>query len=406
MTCCVVSRNRFAARMAVAVTAALLATFAGAAYAAEETPAVDSSDDRALADPLVIMDPGPEYGGDTRPFQGIPGLERAPGGRLWATWYGGGETEGPENYCMLVTSGDDGATWSGLKMVVDTPGDVRTFDPCLWLDPTGRLWFFWAQGYSHWDGRSGVWAVTTTEPDAENPAWSAPRRLCDGIMMNKPTVLSTGEWLLPVAIWAMPPNVMDPSYAHDITENTGSNVFRSTDAGATWESIGRSRVEGRRCDEHMLVERRDGSLWKLVRTNYGIGESVSTDRGVTWTEGVPSESFTHIPSARFFIRRLASGNLLLVKHSPPNNKTRSHLMAYLSDDDGKSWKGGLMLDDRGGVSYPDGFQAPGGSIYIVYDFERRRARQILMAVFTEEDILACAPTSAATRLRVLINQAQ
>ena len=48
-------------------------------------------------------------------------------------------------------------------------------------------------------------------------------------------------------------------------------------------------------------------------------------------------------NSRFFIRRLESGNLLLVRHNPPDRKTRSHLTAYLSEDDGKSWIGGMML---------------------------------------------------------------
>lgn len=40
----------------------------------------------------------------------------------------------------------------------------------------------------------------------------------------------------------------------------------------------------RQFDEHMFVERKDDSLWLLVRTQYGIGERVSTDRGKTWPE--------------------------------------------------------------------------------------------------------------------------
>ena len=59
-------------------------------------------------------------------------------------------------------------------------------------------------------------------------------------------------------------------------------------------------------------ERRDGSLWMLVRTLYGIGESTSTDGGRTWSEVAPSD-IGHVTS-RFFIRRLDSGNLVLVKH--------------------------------------------------------------------------------------------
>ena len=94
-------------------------------------------EDPALAPPPVMFNPGPEYGPDTRPFQGIPGIERTAGGRLWATWYGGGPTEGPWNYVMLNTSADDGETWSGLTLVVNPPDPVRAFDPVLWVDPLG-----------------------------------------------------------------------------------------------------------------------------------------------------------------------------------------------------------------------------------------------------------------------------
>lgn len=387
------------ARFFLVVTIALVSM--GFAVQAAESVAEDA----ALATPPVIFDPGPEYAGGERLFQGIPGIERAPNGRLWATWYGGGEGEGPHNYCMLVTSGDDGETWSDLKIVVDPPGDVRAFDPCLWHDPTGKLWWFWAQGYSHWDGRAGVWAITTDESENAEPTWSEPRRICDGIMMNKPTVLSSGEWLLPVAIWAFDARVMKDEYAHDITDNTGSNVWISRDEGKTFEFLGRSDVAERACDEHMLVERKDGSLWKVVRTRTGLGEAISTDGGKTWTENHVAETVTHIPHARFFIRRLNSGKLLMVKHDPPEQKKRSHLKAFLSDDDGKTWYGGLMIDERMSVSYPDGVQAPDGTIYLIYDWQRRGAKEILMATFTEEDVAAGEPVSDRVRFRVLVNKA-
>jgi len=160
----------------------------------------------ALKSLKVNFSPGPEYGGDTRIFQGIPGIERSRGGRLWAAWYGGGDTEGPDNYVMLVTSGNDGASWSDSKLVIDPEGQVRAFDPCLWIDPTGRLWLFWAQAYHFWDGRGGVWAITTEKADQEKPDWSSPHRLADGVMMNKPISLEDGTWLLPAAAWNIPIN--------------------------------------------------------------------------------------------------------------------------------------------------------------------------------------------------------
>lgn len=90
------------------------------------------------------------------------------------------------------------------------------------------------------------------------------------------------------------------------------------------------------------------------------------------------------PEARFYIRRLLSGRLLLVKHGERIdtfdqqeegaqwNRGRSKLTAWLSDDDGETWQGGLMLDERDHISYPDGTQAPDGTIYLSYDRERTR----------------------------------
>ena len=43
----------------------------------------------------------------------------------------------------------------------------------------------------------------------------------------------------------------------------------------------------------MFVQRKDGTLWLLVRTGYGIGESVSTDGGKTWPDVVPSGHPAH-----------------------------------------------------------------------------------------------------------------
>src|SRR4029078_7388552 len=125
------------------------------------SPLIAQEKDPALVPVAVNVDPGKEYADNTRAFQGIPGIERAANRRLWALWYAGGPGEGPLNYVVLVTSGDDGKTWSKPKLVIDPPGPVRAYDPCLWHDPSGRLWLFWAQSYEWWDGRSGVWAITT-----------------------------------------------------------------------------------------------------------------------------------------------------------------------------------------------------------------------------------------------------
>jgi len=86
---------------------------------------------------------------------------------------------------------------------------------------------------------------------------------------------------------------------------------------------------------------------------------------------------------------LKKGNLLLVKHGPIAQKIgRSHLMAFISKDDGHSWSDGLLLDERPGVSYADVQQTSYGTIYITYDFNRTVNQDILMTHFSESDILS------------------
>ncbi|MBN1345090.1 MAG: exo-alpha-sialidase [Phycisphaerae bacterium] len=363
--------------------------------AASATAETLDKDDAALVAPKVQLNPGPEYAGVARLWQGIPGIERAPGGRLWATWYSGGKGEGNENFVVLVTSADDGKTWSPPKIAIDPPGPVRAFDPCLWIDPTGRMWLFWAQSYTLFDGRAGVWAITTTDPGSETPTWTEPRRIANGIMMNKPTVLSDGSWALPTAVWDM------KAFRDDMKDQRFPNITITRDQGKTFQLIRGPEIPGRKVDEHMLVQRKDGSWWMLVRMPYGIAETTSRDGGKTWTP--PVKSKIQGPNARFFIRRLKSGKLLLVNHY--KFKGRSHMTASLSDDDGKTWYGHLLLDERTYVSYPDGVEAPDGRIYITYDRSRGGAKEILMAVVTEEDVAAGKCVGKNARLKVVIDNA-
>ena len=356
---------------------------------------LNAADLPSLRPPQHLAPPKVEHAVTNRAFTGIPSMAVAPKGRLWATWYAGvTPAEDVNNYVVLSTSGDDGATWTEVLVIdPDAGGPVRSFDPELWVSPDGRLFFFWAQmEKGRRDAELGVWCIETSEPDAAQPKWSAPRRIGDGVMMCKPLVLSSGEWVLPISRWR----------EHD----ESAQMIVSADAGNTWTRRGGCNVpkEVRQFDEHMVVERRDGSLWLLVRTTYGIGESVSTDRGKTWPESKPS-GILHTPS-RFFVRRLASGNLLLVKHGLLDTRTsRSHLTAFISKDDGRTWTGGLMLDERLGVSYPDGQQTPDGLIRIIYDYNRVSDRNILMATFREEDVVAGKDVSHAVRLRQLVNKA-
>ncbi|MEP6671243.1 MAG: sialidase family protein [Chthoniobacter sp.] len=388
----------------------LLIACAGLLCAADETVPSKELLDLSLEPPVINTHPGPEYADQVRPGNMIIGMERTAKGRLWACWVGNGDN--PNGFFMLATSDDDGATWSKSRVVID-PTDPpnapqrRALVGNLWTDPSGKLWLFFDQSLGYFDGRGGDWFITCDNPDAEEPVWSAPTRFADGCTLNKPTVLANGDWLLPVALWTrdrIGPVLFKEAH-HELDAIRMANVFASTDHGKTWTRRGGVAFPGTDFDEHMIVELRDGRLWMLARTKKGISESFSTDKGAKWSE--PQPSSIQNPSARFFIRRLASGNLLLVKNGPIDKRLprRSNLTAFLSTDDGKTWGKGLLLDERAAVSYPDGLQAPDGTIHIAYDWNRHTDAEILMAKFREEDVLAEKFQSPVAKPRMLINKA-
>jgi hypothetical protein len=85
---------------------------------------------------------------------------------------------------------------------------------------------------------------------------------------------------------------------------------------------------------------------------------------------------------------------------------RRDLTAYLSEDEGQTWYGGLLLDGRNGVSYPDAVQASDGRIYAIYDYSRTGQREILMTTFTEQDVAEGQPVSNSLERRMLVNKAK
>ena len=352
-----------------------------------------------------------------RKFDSAPSVTVSPKGRVWVAWHAGGDTEGEDNAILVATSGDGGKTWSEPLFAIDAPGPLRGLDPGLWTDPDGKVWLFYAQIYSFWDGRGGVWAAHPLDPEKADTAWTEPVRLCDGFMKNKPIVASDGRWLLPVEFMNIDPSVgnlprlrpMKGPEAHPMPEFKASNLFVSSDGGKTVRFLGRSRIPTahRDCTENMVVERKDKSLWMLTRTRYGIGEAESRDGGRTWTETRPYPVLN--ANSRFFIGRLRSGALLLVKNGPVDALSdraggRVCITAYVSDDDGRTWTGGLKLDPRDNVSYPDVAEDADGFLHAVNDHERTKAQEIMHHRFTEADVRAGRLVTPGSRLGDIVTR--
>ncbi|HSH93076.1 MAG TPA: sialidase family protein, partial [Roseimicrobium sp.] len=277
-------------------------------------------------------------------------------------------------------------------------GTARAFDPTLWRDPSGKLWYIFNRGDKE-TAKHGVYARICDDPDAGKPVWGPEFHLGYktspySFRMNKPVVLSSGEWIMPVT------HAVELIYDWFAGPRQLQGVGVSVDQGKSWELYGYLKAPAWAL-ENMEVELRDGRIWMLIRTGGGVlWESFSSDKGRTWTDAAPGKIAN--PGSRFYIRRLASGNLLLVNHF--KNKGRSHLTAQLSTDDGKTWNDGLLLDERSGVSYPDGVQDSNGLIWMVHDRDRQGAGEILLSTFREEDVVAGKNVSGAVRLKQVVSR--
>lgn len=341
------------------------------------------------------------YYADCRLWQGIPGIAVTRGGRIFCTFFSGGIREQLGNYCLVIYSDDGGKSFSEPIVAVNLGEKSRAYDPCLWIDPDERLWFFWACAPRH-----AVYASVCCNPDAQKLCWSAPRIIGHDVMLNKPIVLRNGNWLLPIAVWDAETCIVVRSEGKDRLPF----AYKSDDNGITFERLGGAMAEQRRIDEHMFVEKKDGSIDMYIRVKYGIAKSTSYDGGQTWSKA--EDSGLGGPNSRFHISRLRSGRLLLINHH--NFTKRDHLTAMLSDDDGKTWKGFLLLDERK-CSYPDAQETENGDIYITYDRGRgnnlsnleevlEHPREILLAKIREEDILAGKLVSEGSYLKHIINK--
>ena len=356
----------------------------------------------------VVKAPTAEYAPETRKISLVSSVAISPSGnRMWATWYAGiTDGEDSNNYCVLATSVDGGDSWKEVLIAdPDGKGPYRDFDPEVWVAPDGKLRWTWTERPTllrtddkktrYPDRPHGLESdcLTMLTLDAETePVAPFPKAQAVGVgvMMCKPVALKSGRWLFPSAHWRV---------------EKSAHVYATDDCGQTFVDVGGATLPPwvREFEEHNFVELKDGRLRVYMRTQRGpcgCWTAESSDGGKTWGESRPA-NFPHTNS-RVFVRRLKSGNLLLVKNGPLDRDVgRKEMTAYLSDDDGATWKGGLVLT-KDSCAYPDGDQMPDGTIYLTYDNDRCGKQDIHLARFTEADVLAKKDVSGKVKLDGLI----
>lgn len=399
---------------------------AGAQVGADTVREREAAAFERFADLAVALPPEirtgrlPDYSTNKLTFALNNGLARTAKGRLWASWIAGGDSA--ESYTVASFSDDDGDTWSDVALVIDGHGRKPTDNNLcgrtniigtFWLDPAGRFRLYTDQSLLHYDGRAGIWEAVCDDPDAAVTAWSAPRRLGHGHVINKPIALRNGDWAMAGYLnrtEAFGWNKRVKGAFRALDGERGATCYVSTDRGEHWQKRGTALFPGGDWQEAQLLELGDGTLRVFARVHDGVGRLMaadSRDGGRAWSAPFALPSMDNANS-RFQILRLRSGRVLFVKHGPPasggkDGQGRSHLTAYLSDDECLTWRGGLELD-AGKGSYPDACQGPDGTIYVTHDFDRGGAAEVWFHRFTEEDVLARRIVSQRGKLRVLVSR--
>lgn len=340
-----------------------------------------------------IRAPTQDYNMANRSYCGISSVAVSQSGkRLWATWYASPTgDEDSNNYAILATSGDRGEHWREVLVYdPDELGPRRAFDPEVWVSPDGKLrWIFTDRvapiKATAKKGENGCLCDSSQDRllmvtlDAESlPAapYPTPVQIGRGIMMCKPIVLRNGNWLLPIAHW---------------NEEPSACALESADGGKTFRELGGVTLpeKERLFDEHNFLELRDGTVRAYIRTRHGphaCWQADSKDGGRTWGDPKPC-TFAHCTS-RVFVRRLASGAVLMVKNGPLDKDIgRRQMTAYVSYDDAETWQGGLVLSEGDDpCAYPDGDQGPDGTIYLTWDGWRGTYGDVHFARFCENDV--------------------
>ena len=286
-------------------------------------------------------------------------------GDLIAAWYGG-QAEGSPDSANVVARRPAGAkAWEKPFVVANQPGRAHG-NPRLFLDPKGVVRILYVVNFGKWcAGGSKLFERTSADG---GKTWSKEEGELDFdaplLGKNKPIRLMSREVLLPMedeARWR-------------------SCVLISTDGCETWIRYGDISGEGgEKVIQPTAAQLRDGSILMLLRTDTGrIFETRSHDRGRGWTPATPTVLSN--PNSGIDMVKMKDNRLALVMNDNPYNwGPRTPLILAVSEDEGGSWRGEVMLEQGPGeYSYPAIIQTDDGRLHVTYTWKREKIRHVVI----------------------------
>ena len=309
-----------------------------------------------VSQPLVLA-PGP---GNPRNSEGD--FVQLKSGRILFvyTHFTGGRGDAASAVLAARHSDDGGKTWSDKdEVVVPQIGKQNVMSVSLLRLADGRIALFYLVKNSNADCRphvqfSGDEAKTWTKPRScvTEPVYLV---LNNNRAVQLKVGKAAGRIILPVARHSRADD--KPGFHRGVAtcyySDDGGATFRKSDAELEAPPESRSGLQ-----EPLVVERRDGSLLMLCRTDRGCQyRSESTDAGATWSEARPTDLASPLSPASV-ARIPATNDLMLVwnDHSavdPALKDKRTPLTVAVSSDEGQTWtrRKTLYADPAGWYCY-------------------------------------------------------
>lgn len=272
---------------------------------------------------------------------------------------------------------DEGRTWSAAPLFTDPDRYTVSNERALLRTREGvivgafmnlverRSPEGWRWGETGVDWREFVLPTYTLRSTDGGKTWEAPVKLSDPwcgcvhsmIQLRSGRLVLAGQEII-------------PEWRH------ATVMFVSDDLGKTWQrgsvlDYGVGAHDHAGSIEGSLLERSDGSVLLLLRTESGfLWEATSRD-GLEW-EGLQQ---TAVPSVTCCpqLARLSDGRAALLwnappRHAPQNGTSRAELSLAFSEDDGKTWSDPVIVAANyaggGRVSYPYLFEPRPGELWI------------------------------------------
>ncbi|WP_273275835.1 sialidase family protein [Maribacter polysiphoniae] len=294
-------------------------------------------------------------------------------GVVVASWFGGTK-EKNKDVGIWVARRTNGK-WSSPIEIINGVQEDGTRYPCwnpVLFKPKGKpLYLFYKVGPSPQEW----WGLYMTSKD-NGQTWSEPTELPKGILgpiKNQPIQLADGT-------------ILSPSSNETTSGDWTVHLEYSMDSANTWtKSKPLNLPEEFGAIQPVILNYGNGKLQVLSRTKNGVvSENWSDDHGKTWS----AMTATSLPNPNSGIdgTSLLDGRQFLVYNPTDKNwGDRVPLSIGLSKD-GKNWDRVLDLEplrentDKEGeeYSYPTALQAEDGKIHIVYTWNRKTVKYVVI----------------------------